>query len=253
MSNDKKRTFVALVLDQSGSMSPLREEAVAHFNEQIQAMKDKASKDPSLEILASLVFFNHEVEVKMDNLNLDYVQELSEDSYLPSGTTALYDGIETAIQLIQPRLRPEDAALVVVVTDGAENASTPHNRESVPGKIKELQENGQWTFTYMCTSRDLATIQKTLYAKSGNIFATRYGSKATFKGDSVTANKTLTSNYFSARSRGVQSVNKAYVDQSAQGSAHGIQEGDTQKIVPADEIFRSKPTVVDPNLSDPDS
>lgn len=214
----KKRTYVAIVLDNSGSMQSIRQEAINHFNEQVQQMRAQTKRDPSLDIIVSLVLFNYQVEVTMDNLNLDYVKEITFADYTPDGGTALYDGIERAIQLIQPKLKPEDAALVVVITDGEENSSTPHNRQSVPGKIKELQGTDQWTFTYMGTSKDLTKFTQEVGASAGNVFYTSF-SKDAMETVNATATRGLHTNYFNARSAGARSVSKAYVDSSVDVSS----------------------------------
>ncbi len=76
--------------------------------------------------------------------------------------TALFDGVNRAIEIIAPQLKEDDAALVIVITDGEENNSSQINKEFVPRKIKELEGDGtgQWTFTYMGTTKDLARIAK---------------------------------------------------------------------------------------------
>lgn len=210
---NKKITRIAIVLDSSGSMGSIREHAVNNFNEQVQEIRNQVSDNPELETYVSLITFGSKVDVKMDNLNPDYIKELTPEEYIPGGMTALYDAINTAIQLIEPKLSFEDAGLVVVITDGGENSSSPINREYVPKKIKELQTSEQWTFTYMCTEQDLAAIEKTLGAHTGNTFVSSFTERE-MKTSGGIQHKAMYTNYFGARVEGARSVTNAYTGDS---------------------------------------
>ena len=60
MSDKPQTTYVALVLDRSGSMSSLREDAVAWYNEQVDEIQGKAGKNGQ-RVITSLVTFNDEI------------------------------------------------------------------------------------------------------------------------------------------------------------------------------------------------
>jgi hypothetical protein len=83
--------------------------------------------------------------------------------YNPSGCTALYDGVGTAIDEIgkvlndMPEEQRPEKNLIVIMTDGEENSS----REYQPSRIREMikhQENKyNWTFLYIGT--DISSTQ----------------------------------------------------------------------------------------------
>lgn len=202
------KTYVPIVIDKSGSMSSRKEKAIADFNQQIQAMRDNTQRDPNLEIFVSLVIFDHQVSVVYENTPLSEVTELTSEQYQPDGSTALFDAIDKAITLTQPNIKnPTDAALVVVITDGHENASSADSRQYVPKRIKELEETNAWTFTYLGTDQNLAEFTERLHARKGNI-----KSGIDQLGTGVTTS--LHNHYFSARSRGHTSVVDSYTGSS---------------------------------------
>jgi len=151
---DKVRTeditqYVAFVIDESGSMGMRKEQAIEDFNKQLDSLKDASGDD--INTLVVTTKFN-EVVNPGDVVTLDEITKLSDDNYRPGGYTALYDAIgETAIKLMEKyRKDNSDAAvLMIVITDGQENASIEYNADNIKGLIKKLEGTGRWTFTYM--------------------------------------------------------------------------------------------------------
>jgi hypothetical protein len=52
--------------------------------------------------------------------------------------------------------------VMVIITDGHENASRFHNFREVSDRIAALQETGQWTFTYLGATLDAAKVGESL-------------------------------------------------------------------------------------------
>lgn len=162
----KVKTRVAIVLDESGSMDVIRGEARRGTNEQLQTLRKKGKGG---ETSVSLIKFSTDVGIVFQDVDSDELVDLNEDDYVPTATTALYDAVYKAIQL----LKKEDdskkmAYLVIVVSDGEENSSRNIDGEKLASLVKELQDTGQWTFTYMMSNIDLSTFSKKIHAFSGN-------------------------------------------------------------------------------------
>lgn len=86
------------------------------------------------------------------------INEISEHiDYFPNGMTAMYDGIGTAIKDIGKWLNdmPEEERpsknLIVIMTDGMENASKEYTGKMVKDMIKEQTEKYSWEFMYLGT------------------------------------------------------------------------------------------------------
>ena len=77
--------------------------------------------------------------------------------YSPSGCTAMYDGIGTAIDEIgkwlndMPEEERPEKNLIVIMTDGEENSSHEYTPSKVKEMIKHQEEKYSWTFLYIGT------------------------------------------------------------------------------------------------------
>ena len=101
--------------------------------------------------------------------------------YRPSGMTAMNDGIGTAIDRIGKWLSemPEEERpsknLIVIMTDGEENASKEYSLKKVQEMIKHQTEKYNWTFIYMGMDISNAKAADDLGIK-GRSFSTKMGS-----------------------------------------------------------------------------
>jgi uncharacterized protein YegL len=145
----KKTTHVCMVLDQSGSMCTTKVQAVQGYNEQIQQMKLNA-KDQN--ILGSLVTFNGEVFEHLWCEEATNLAEATVEDYVTEGSTAMRDAIGYTVEKLLKTTDSKDddvAYLVVIISDGEENASRHYSVESLKELIQSVQKTGKWTFTYM--------------------------------------------------------------------------------------------------------
>lgn len=167
----KIKTYVAMILDQSGSMASIKAETISHFNEQLEEIvKNSADMDTRI----SLVVFNNKVEVKLANVSTATIKPLTNKTYNPNGTTAMYDAIGSTIEMLEKLKdinKKNVAVLFVVVSDGEENSSKKYNQEHIANKIKKLQKTKRWTFTYLGANQDLSEVSKKLNIPTGNTMA----------------------------------------------------------------------------------
>lgn len=154
----KPRIMAGIVLDCSSSMYYMRREAINHFNESVQAIRERAE---GMEARISLVTFSRKVSCPIFNEPVGRVQELTDQDYLLSGGTALYDGILYMIHRLTKEVntvgRKHTSVMVSVITDGEENSSVHYPGERGRGAIRRwisrLEETGRWSFTFMGTDR----------------------------------------------------------------------------------------------------
>ncbi len=152
--NTNKKTEMVFILDRSGSMYGLERDTIGGFNAMIEKQQQTEGK-----ALVSTVLFNHESQVIHDRVPLDRVQPMTLADYTVSGTTAMLDAIGDAIRHIRTvhkYARPEDVpahTIVVITTDGMENASRRHDRAAVKRLIEEQQKKG-WEFLFLGANID---------------------------------------------------------------------------------------------------
>lgn len=166
------KTYVALVLDKSGSMWAKREAARNHFNEQLDLLKGSKGTN----VFVTLCTFNHKLEYPYSSTPVQKLRRLKAEDYRPEGTTALYDAMMLTIERIEAEAElsdPKNAALFIVISDGEENASSDYpgdvGRRRLKEKIESLKETKQWTFVYLGAGEDLIATAKFLGVPQGNV------------------------------------------------------------------------------------
>ena len=149
-------THITFVLDSSGSMSAIREDTIGGFN---TFLEEQQEEDGSATV--SLIDFNTTVEISYRGMAIEGAEKLTAETYTPGGKTALFDAIVTAIDDTTAFLSSIDAddrpdnVIVVVLTDGKENASeTP--QETVRKHIETKQDEHDWEFLFIGANQDAA-------------------------------------------------------------------------------------------------
>ena len=168
-----KRTYYQLILDRSGSMTSCMEETVSGVNSQIRRIKELADRFPEQEIYASLCLFNHDVSQVRDRVSAALLDEISYTDYRPTGNTALYDAIGLTIRHLQQTIgleveRNEASVVVVIFTDGHENASRQFSHRTISSLIRELELTDNWSFSYIGATIDAVDIAVHLNIRASN-------------------------------------------------------------------------------------
>lgn len=150
MANLNTKWFnLVFIIDKSGSMYQSTQDVICGFNKIIDEQKE--IKDGKVTV--SLYTFNE--KVTEEYLGID-INDIKEFKYNASGLTAMNDGIGVGIDNVGKWLHEKDVngeempgkTLVVVMTDGIENASREYSLKTVQEKIKEQTEKYSWQFIY---------------------------------------------------------------------------------------------------------
>jgi Mg-chelatase subunit ChlD len=155
----KHATDITVVLDRSGSMEQIKSDAIGAFNEFLSDQKHRPG-----ECHLALVQFDHEYEVVYGGQPIANVPRLTTETYKPRGSTALLDAIGRTIDATGARLsalseaeRP-DQVVLVILTDGLENASTDYSRERVFAMIQTQRDIYGWTFLFLAANQDAIAV-----------------------------------------------------------------------------------------------
>ena len=118
------RIFNLIVLDESGSMEVIKQQAIMGVNETVQTIKSAQKEYEDQEHIVSLVTFNSRaVKTVYDKVQAENVAELTEADYCPNCGTPLYDAMGQALNDLRQYVADKDKVLVTIITDGYENAS----------------------------------------------------------------------------------------------------------------------------------
>lgn len=135
---------ICALIDRSGSMSGKEEDTIGGINETFRVLRETKQDNETIKI--SVKLFDHEQILKLRNVDLDEVNDLTRNDFCPRGQTALLDAMgDTLTYFMEKKLMNPDAydsCVIYVTTDGLENASKRYNNE----KIKKMIENAEKTY-----------------------------------------------------------------------------------------------------------
>ena len=148
------QTELAFILDRSGSMSGLESDTIGGFN----SLLDKQKRE-SGSCTVTTVLFDNAYELLHDRIPLNGVRNITNQDYFVRGSTALLDAIGRTVDKIVSAQRQTaeseraEKVLVVIITDGMENASREYRYERVREMIEQQQKEG-WEFLFLGANID---------------------------------------------------------------------------------------------------
>jgi hypothetical protein len=146
------KTAIAVLMDRSGSMQLIRSDAEGAIN----AFVDEQKKLDG-ECTVRLAQFDTEYE---DVYKSTDINDVAPYVLRPRGSTALTDGIAKLVVDFGEELAalPENerpgTVLVVIVTDGQENASREYTADAVKSLIEEQTSKYNWEFLFLAAGQD---------------------------------------------------------------------------------------------------
>jgi hypothetical protein len=177
-----------MILDASGSMESIYNQALSGVNETIQTIRMGKKEHPEFGQSLTLASFNsgkNYLNVKYSATPIDEVKEITKEDYIACGCTALYDAMGEMISELKRKVTPEDRVLVTVITDGYENASIHWNGPQIKSLVEELRHEG-WTFTYIGANQDVEAVAGSMGIRNTLSFdTTDEGTKEMFQKDII--------------------------------------------------------------------
>jgi uncharacterized protein YegL len=149
---NKDLVDITLVVDRSGSMESIREDAEGGINAFVR-------EQAQLKGQANLTLVQFDTEYEFVHRAID-IQSVPEYKLVPRGGTALLDAVGRAINETGERLaklpesdRPGLVAFVIT-TDGQENRSCEFQSAQIKKMIQHQQEKYKWQFTFLGADQD---------------------------------------------------------------------------------------------------
>ena len=160
-------TEIIFVVDRSGSMSSIAADMRGGFDTFITEQKKVAG-----ECHVTLTQFDDHYDVVYTRMPLGLVPPLE---LVPRGSTALLDALGRTIDQTGARLAaiPEadrpSKVLLVVITDGAENASREYNRARIASMITTQRTKFSWDFVFLGANQDAIVAAQGLGIQASNV------------------------------------------------------------------------------------
>lgn len=204
----KHQVHNLIILDESGSMSSIKNTIIQGFNELVQTIQGIEKQFPEQEHFISFVSFNGLGQKLLHFIDpASKLKQIDDKSYNPGAMTPLFDAMGFSINKLKQSLQGQTDynVLVTILTDGEENASKEFSGNDIKKLVEELKQN-RWTFTYIGTDHDVEkiaislSINNTLVFEKNeadikNMFAKDRISRANYS-EKIRFNEDTTSNYF---------------------------------------------------------
>src|SRR3990172_13083645 len=149
-------TEIVCILDKSGSMASVKNDAIGGFNTFIKDQKNVAG-----EATLSLIMFAAGYSIIYEGKNIKDAPDLDDKTFIPGGSTALLDAIGKTINAVGVRLsniseqdRPSKV-IFVILTDGEENSSREFTKDKINEMITHQKDTYNWAFIYLAANQDV--------------------------------------------------------------------------------------------------
>ena len=171
-------TYYHLVLDKSGSMSTHYQQTLEALNEKIKSIKQIQRRNSDMPIEVTLSFFSNDIELFVQDQKPEKLRLLKESDYQVDGMTALLDAVGMAMNRMEylhgHAIRTQNAtAMIVIFTDGHENASKMFSFREVADRIRELQATGKWTFVFVGADIDAWQTAERLNFQQSKVYSSK--------------------------------------------------------------------------------
>lgn len=221
---------IFLIIDESGSMSPLRSETISGFNKFVTEQQaigkvEVAGKRVKPARLHVTKFDSTGIRKPIWDKPIEDVKPWTDADYTPGASTPLLDAVGDTLTDAKGK-----EALVVIITDGLENASSKWTKPRVKELIEKKQADG-WTVLFFGANIDAFAEGGGLGVRSfttSGIAASAAGTQSAYASMSDSAlmarsgiNYTLTSTGGMAGAVADSAVDQAFVNavKSAAGSS----------------------------------
>ncbi len=159
------KVLVSVVLDRSGSMGSTKAGTISGYNEYLQGLRaDTATNYEVTLVQFDAPLTSPELTISYQDKPLADVPDLTAATYVPRGNTPLYDAIGECVRRTEAGDR---GVIMVIITDGMENASLEFTRDSVKALIKAKEAEG-WTFAFLGANIDSYSVSGSIGMSAGS-------------------------------------------------------------------------------------
>lgn len=172
MAKGSRDVIIGFCLDETGSMGSCVEETISGFNEYIGDLKKQEGKTTiTLMKFSDVAASEPTHRMFCENAPVEDVPELSHENYVPRGQTPLFDAIGHTLVKVKEGLKAtkdlpkeqQPQPIVVIQTDGQENASREYTRQMIFDMIRKREKQG-WLFIYLGADQDAYVAERVAVA-----------------------------------------------------------------------------------------
>ena len=161
----KTQVYNLVILDKSGSMEPIRKEAIDGYNETLGTIRAAQLKhlDTQDHFVSLAAFCSCGIDMIYDKTPIAETKKLTKKQYEPCCCTPLFDAIGKTIKKLKNDIKdvPDAAVLVTILTDGYENESKEWTGPAVKILIDECKAEG-WMISFIGAGEDVVMVATTI-------------------------------------------------------------------------------------------
>lgn len=173
---EDETTDIICILDRSTSIktSGLVEKTIEGFNAFLGEQKKAVGKATLTLCLFDGGYAGGEktYEIIHDRADINSIPELTNETYVPKGMTAMYDAIGSTIDTVYNQWKSatdkSDKVVVLIMTDGEENSSREYTQKAVFETIKKRQDEDKWAFVFIGANIDTMQAGGSMGVSKGN-------------------------------------------------------------------------------------
>ena len=163
-----QKVHVSIVLDRSGSMEDCRADAVGAVNSYLRQLKNDKDMEENISLI---IFDSQSIDVIRDRAAAGSCAELDVSEYQPRSMTPLLDAVAYGAGVLDKRKEDGERCILAVMTDGLENASREHTKESIKALLDRKQKEEGWLVLYLGADHDAWSQAHGLGLHAGNVAA----------------------------------------------------------------------------------
>ena len=155
---NKNLTELVFILDRSGSMAGLEGDTIGGYNSLLEKQRKEVG-----EATVTTVLFDDQYEMIHDHAAIGKVKDITNKEYFARGMTGLLDAVGKTINHVGNRHKNAldsevpNKTMVVIITDGHENASREFALPQVKQMIERQKEKYGWEFLFLGANIDAVT------------------------------------------------------------------------------------------------
>ena len=151
---------ISVIIDQSGSMLTRAQDVIGGFN---NFLAEQCALPGEARL--TLTLFADAVHTPVINTDIHSIADLTTTTYRPAGSTALLDAVGRTMSGLNAR--SPSRAVIVIITDGEENASRQYNITQVREYITSAEARG-WKVLFLGANIDAFKVGTALGASLYN-------------------------------------------------------------------------------------
>lgn len=169
---NKNLTHLAFIIDASGSMAPLQSDTIGGFNRILHEQRQASGESH-----VTLVTFNAFTREVFTDIDAKHVRDLSTDSYVPAGGTALIDAMGETIDRLgrlfaaTPEAERPGKVLITIITDGAENSSREYTLDQIKKTVERQRREYSWELVFLGANIDAFAAAQSYGINTQNAYA----------------------------------------------------------------------------------